>query len=118
MGYLLHWAADGRPLPTFISLIPHTNGTVTATQGDMRERIIPVVDEEGNRRVFPDEASACEWAWHEIQLARRPPTELTAEQQARFAANGEEKRRRRAERNAQWKAEHGDIDGNGETSQG
>ena len=117
-GYLLHWAADGHPLPTFISLIPHANGTVTATQGDLRERIIPVVDDAGNPRVFPDESSACEWAWQEIQSARRPPTILTAEQQARFAANGEEQRRRRGERNAQWKAEHGDTHGNGEPSQG
>ena len=112
-GYFFDWSSNGRVSPVFITLIPHSDGTVTATYGDMRERIIPVVDDAGNPRVFPDEASACEWAWQGLQEALRPPIPLTAEQKARFTANGEEKRRRRAERNAQWKAEHGVIHGMG-----
>ena len=104
-GYFVHWAADGRPVPTFISLIPHADGTVTATQGDMRERVIPVLDGTGNPRVFPDETSACEWAWREVVIARTPSPPMSPAQVAENRANGDEKRRLMAERLARWRAE-------------
>ena len=106
--YFVHWASNGRPAPTFISLIPHTDGTVTAMQGDMRERIIPVLDDEGKRRVFVDEASACEWAWSEVLQARRPAPVYSQEEEARFLANGDAKRRLFEEQERTWYAEHGD----------
>lgn len=105
--YFLHWGSDGKAWPTFISLLPQADGTVLATQGDMRERIIPVLDETGQRRVFPDEASACEWAWTEIQIARRPQRSYSQAELERWRLQGEEKARLRAERERQWLAERG-----------
>lgn len=104
-GYFLHWAADGRPVPTFITLLPQADGTITATQGDFRERIIPVLDEAGNTRVFADEASACEWAWRQIVSAREPSPPISSEQAASNRANGDEKRRLMEERLVRWRAD-------------
>lgn len=106
VGYLLQWAANGRPLPTFISLIPHPDGTVTATYGELRERIIPVVDEYGARRVFADEASACEWAWQEIECARRPPRPRAEAEKAKAVRDGENITQQVAKLNRRWKAAH------------
>lgn len=103
-GYFLEWARDGRPVPTYICLLPRADGTVIATQGDLRTRAIPVLDENGQRRVFSDEANACEWAWEMIVLARASGPPINAEQRARNLVNGDEQRRLMAERLRRWEA--------------
>lgn len=88
--YFIRSASDGQPGTAFINLIPHHDATVIATLGDNRMRIAPVTNEDGSRRVFPDEASACEWAWAEIQEARTPPPTPTPEQAQRARTSGRE----------------------------
>lgn len=89
-GYFIRWASDGLPGTAFINLLPQHDGTVIATYGDNRMKIEPVTNEDGGRRVFPNEASACEWAWAEIQEARTPPATPTPEQTERALASGRE----------------------------
>ncbi|MFK3669990.1 hypothetical protein ACI2IX_07435 [Leifsonia aquatica] len=72
-------------------------GTYTATYGDLRETTTPVTDAEGHELWFPDEDSACEWAWERIQEARAPRPPMDPDQQARDKASGDEIRRRAAE---------------------
>jgi hypothetical protein len=103
--YMFAWVEVGRPSSVFLSLIPQTDGTVLATRGDLREKVEPWVDDKGNRLVFLDENSACEWAWKEIQSARRPPRPMSSDERARTLANGEEKRILWEERLRRWDEE-------------
>lgn len=65
--YAISWVPDGRPSPTLVALIPHRDGTVTATVGDLRESVEPVTNEDGTIRVFANEAAACDWAWSNLE---------------------------------------------------
>lgn len=86
--YFIHWASDRRPTTAAVSLIRRRDGTVVATHGDSRLKIEPVLDADGNRLVFADEAAACEWAWAWIRTARVPPPIPTPSQEARGLASG------------------------------
>ncbi|MFJ4166169.1 hypothetical protein ACIPY5_11490 [Microbacterium sp. NPDC089698] len=90
--YMFAWVEDSQPSSVFLSLISHDDGTVTATRGDLRDKIEPWLDEDGTPVRFPDESAACDWAWREIQAARALPDAQSAAERARTLANGEQKR--------------------------
>lgn len=99
VGYYLSW---GEPSAAMVSLIPGPDGTFTATEGDMRDRIVPVEDAPGHRRVFADESAACEWAWQIIRAARTPAPEVSAEQAERDRLASADVTARWEERVRQW----------------
>lgn len=79
----------GEPSPSGLSLVMHRGGTYTATYGDNRDRVVPATDADGRELRFPDEDSACEWAWEIIQRSREPRPQMDPEQRARAVAAGE-----------------------------
>lgn len=87
--YVVAWVADGRPSPTLIALIPHRDGTVTATFGDLREKIETVTNEDGSIRVFPNEDAACDWAWRNLEPSLAHSPHYTTEQKERAARSAE-----------------------------
>ena len=78
--YAIDWVAGGRPSPTLVALIPQGNGTVTATVGDLREKVEPVTNDDGSIRVFASEDEACEWAWGYLEPSLSSSPKYTAEQ--------------------------------------
>jgi len=68
--YLIDIARTGRPSSAFLTLIPHPDGSWTATQGDFRSKVETVVGTDGAPVHFPDEDAACQWAWQKIKSAR------------------------------------------------
>lgn len=92
--YLLQRSDDGRPTAAFITLIPHADGTVTASRGDLRDKSEPVRTTNGSERVFADEDAACQWAWAEIRDAREPAPQYSAEQMQRAHESADAQRRR------------------------
>ena len=95
--YLITRSRWGDPSPSAFGLVAHRGGTYTATYGDNREKTTPVTDAEGRELRFPDEDSACEWAWERIQEARAPRPPMDPDQRARDVAAGDEIHRRWAE---------------------
>jgi hypothetical protein len=92
--YLVTLATNGVPTTAGLTLVRHSDGSFTATIGDLRTRIIPVTDSAGNELRFPSEDSACDWAWEYIEKARgRTPT-YDPDLLARAAAANAEARRR------------------------
>jgi hypothetical protein len=68
--YLIDISRTGRPSSAFVTLIPHRDGSWTATQGDFREKVETVIGTDGAPVRFPDEDAACRWAWQKIKSAR------------------------------------------------
>jgi len=97
VSYMFTWADNGQPAATLVSLIPHDDGTVTATEGDLRTRAEAVTDDSGGVRIFPNEATACDWAWEQLRHVGAPAPTYSAEQNARAAASREEQLRRAGE---------------------
>lgn len=81
-GYLIDIARTGRPSSAFLTLIPHRDGSWTATQGDFRSKVETVIGADGAPARFPDEDSACRWAWQKIQSARANLGQTTADRAA------------------------------------
>lgn len=69
-GYLIDIARTGRPSSAFLTLIPHRDGSWTATRGDLRSKFETVIGTDGAPVRFPDEDAACRWAWQKIESAR------------------------------------------------
>jgi hypothetical protein len=92
--YLLTRTFTGEANTSLLTLVAHRDGTYTATQGDNRSRIIPVVDADGHEVRFANEDSACEWAWSFLVEARGRIPSYSAEQRAQWAAAGAEIQRR------------------------
>lgn len=95
--YVIQWSFDGPPTTAMYTLIPHSDGTFTASEGDLREKTEPVLDADGSVRIFRNEDAACEWAWGAIRAARIPPPGYTAEQTERALKSAAEQHRRYAE---------------------
>ncbi|WP_162819175.1 hypothetical protein [Leifsonia aquatica] len=92
--YLVTRVFGGDPNTSLLTLIAHRDGTYSAAHGDLRTKAVPMTDADGRELRFPDEDSACDWAWGYLQEARgRIPT-YDAEQRARDEAAGAEVRRR------------------------
>lgn len=70
VGFLLDIARKGRPSSAFITLIPHRDGSWSATRGDLREKVETLRGSDGTPVRFPDESSACRWAWEKIRSTR------------------------------------------------
>ncbi|MFT4260764.1 hypothetical protein [Microbacterium sp.] len=93
--YFISCVRAGTPLsPTSITLIRHRGGRFTATRGDDRDSVEPVLDDAGEPMVFPDEAAACAWAWEKLKNVGNRFPKLTPEQEARGAASGAAQRAR------------------------
>ncbi len=69
-GYLVDIARTGRPTSAFVTLVPHRDGSWTATQGDLREKVETVTSSDGAPVRFPNEDAACRWAWEKVRAAR------------------------------------------------
>ncbi len=87
--YMFAWVTGGKPSPAALSLIPQRNGTVTATFGDLRLKVEPVLDADGAVRVFANESEACEWAWAWLQEARTPPPLRSEAEERAMQESGE-----------------------------
>lgn len=94
MPYAIAWVPDGRPNPTLVALIPHRDGTVTATVGDLREKVEPVTNADDSVRVFANEDAACDWAWDHLVPSLTDKPHYTPEQDERDLRSAERQRRR------------------------
>jgi hypothetical protein len=92
--YVFAWVTAGPPSPTLISLIPQPNGTVTATRGDLRQKTEPVLTESGELRIFPDEPSACAWAWQQLRGGLAAAPAYSPDQAREARASGDAQRAR------------------------
>lgn len=92
--YAISWVPSGRPSPTLVALIPRSDGSVTATVGDLREKVEPVTNEDGSIRVFPDEDAACDWAWANLEPSLTYSPQYTPEQMERALRSVEDQQRR------------------------
>lgn len=94
--YILSRAPANDPLTTSLCLLVNSDGTYSATRGDLRTITRLVRDEVGNALVFPNEQAACEWAWQVLEpnLGKKP--QYTAEQIAAARASGDAQRERYA----------------------
>lgn len=92
--YAIAWVPHGRPSPTLVALIPHRDGTVTATVGDLREKVEPVRNADGSVRVFENEDAACDWAWENLEPSLTWSPHYTPEQDEAARRSAREQRRR------------------------
>jgi hypothetical protein len=92
--YAIDWVTSGKPSPTLVALIPHRDGTVTATVSDLRESVEPVTNEDGSVRVFENEDEACDWAWERLasSLTSRPKYSPEQIERARRSAQDQQRR--------------------------
>jgi len=86
--YAIAWVPTGRPSPTLVALIPQKDGTVTATVGDLREKVEPVTNEDGSIRVFANEDEACDWAWENLAPSLTYSPHYTTEQTEKALRSG------------------------------
>jgi hypothetical protein len=94
VSYFVTRTFTGEPNTSVLTLVAHRDGTYTATYGDLRTRIISATDPEGRELRFPDEDSACDWAWEYLREARGHVPTYSAEQRARWEAAGADVQRR------------------------
>jgi hypothetical protein len=92
--YVISWVPDGRPRPTLVALIPHVDGTVTATVGDLREKVEPVTNADGSVRVFRSEDEACDWAWEDLLPSLSYTPEYSHEDDERALQSARDQQRR------------------------
>jgi len=92
--YLVTRVFGGHPNTSLLTLIAHPDGAYTATHGDRRTKASPMTDSNGRELRFPDEDSACDWAWEYLQEARGRIPSYDADQRARDEAAGAEVQRR------------------------
>jgi len=92
--YVIAWVPDGRPSPTLVALIPHRDGTVTATVGDLRLDVQPVTNDDGSIRFFANEDAACDWAWERLapSLSNSPHYSPEEDERARRSAQDQLRR--------------------------
>lgn len=82
VSYLIDIARTERPSSAFLALVPHRDGIWSATQSDLRDKVKTVIGADGAPVRFPDEDSACRWAWEKIKIARSQAGERTEDRAA------------------------------------
>lgn len=92
--YAIAWVPSGRPSPTLAALIPHRDGTVTATIGDLRLDVQQVTNGDGSIRVFPNEDAACDWAWERLAPSLSSSPHYSPEDDERARRSAEDQQRR------------------------
>ncbi|WP_146035549.1 hypothetical protein [Microbacterium testaceum] len=96
--YFLTISRSGRSTSAFITLMPHNDGTWTATIGDLRDGSEIARDDGGAPLIFADEDAACRWAVAKVRRARsKPPTDPEKLAQAMKDGDAIERRFRQLE---------------------
>lgn len=100
--YIISRAPASDPLTTTLCILVNSDGTYSATRGDLRAITRPARDEAGNPLVFANEQEACEWAWQILEPSLGEKPEYTADQVAAARVSGDAQR----DRYARLVAEH------------
>lgn len=98
IAYYLSYSKPGEQVaPTAIAIAEQSDGSYLVCEGDLRQKTSIALDSSGKPLVFPDEDSACDWAWGRLRDAGSTPPPRSPQQQAQAEASGDEQRRRAQE---------------------
>lgn len=104
---IISLARDGKPIPTVICLVQHDDGHFTATRGDLRTTVRPILNEAGEELTFPHEADACAWAWQDVEPGLGVTPSFSLEEERETLASGDRQRARREQRLREWEVAGG-----------